>query len=516
MALEIAKDKISLNQMIEQKIEVVTIDGDVIVNDVKPDVLKVLETNGIVCIYKQEVLNGKVKVEGSINTYVIYLADDEEKSIRTINTNLDFAEIIDIKNCKEGMTLESNYDLKGFETKIVNGRKLHIKAIMDVDLKVFKNEELEVVVGIENSENDIEVKKHEKSILSLMGENTGKTTLKDTIKINENDEIAEIMKVSLSFSNTQTKISYNKVIIKSDVNLNVMYQTVDNRINEVFSKIPLMGFIDMPNITENSKCISKLSLKNLILRLDDQNNYTVYIEADVNLYCKVFEEKDLNIIEDAYSVSKNIELKKASINITGDEVVFNDIIEIRERLVDPPELMYGRVLSINVIPKIESTKVNTGSIKYSGNLDLEFIIDSDNSINVFNKKVPFEYEFLSDEITRKSNVETSINVLMQKIEILDEAPVLSAQLEINAILKNYEKLELIEDLSAKENNNEDKNIYSMIIYFVKPGDTLWNIAKAFKSKVPDIARVNGIEENGLIYPGQQLYIPKFINKKITI
>ena len=56
----------------------------------------------------------------------------------------------------------------------------------------------------------------------------------------------------------------------------------------------------------------------------------------------------------------------------------------------------------------------------------------------------------------------------------------------------------------------------MVIYFVKPGDTLWKIAKNFKSTINDIVSVNGLEDANKIYPGQQLYIPKFVNKKIAV
>ena len=66
----------------------------------------------------------------------------------------------------------------------------------------------------------------------------------------------------------------------------------------------------------------------------------------------------------------------------------------------------------------------------------------------------------------------------------------------------------------EEYDNQD--IYSMVIYFVKPGDTLWKIAKKFRSRVEDIARVNGIEDVNKIYPGQQLYIPKFTRSRIAI
>ena len=60
MAVETAREKIKLNQIVAQKQEIIAVDGDAIVNDVKPDVLKIINTNGIICIQKKETLNGKV------------------------------------------------------------------------------------------------------------------------------------------------------------------------------------------------------------------------------------------------------------------------------------------------------------------------------------------------------------------------------------------------------------------------------------------------------------------------
>ena len=213
MAVETAKDKIKLNQIMGQKQEIITIDGDVIVNDIKPDVLKIINTNGILCIYKKEVLNGKVKLEGCINTYIIYLADDENSSIRTINTSLDFAEFIDMENCTEGMTLDENLCIKGFETKVLNGRKLHVKAFVDANIKVCSNNEVEVITDINNSEDELQMLNCNKNVMSLIGENTSKTVLKDTIDLKTEDELAEIMKVDFSLSDMETKTSYNKILI---------------------------------------------------------------------------------------------------------------------------------------------------------------------------------------------------------------------------------------------------------------------------------------------------------------
>ena len=118
---------------------------DFIVPDIKPDILNTIRTNGTVCIYKKEVMDGKVRIEGSINVYIMYLADDETSSIRSLNTTLSFSQTIDFERVKEGMLLEDKIALKSLEAKVINGRKVNVRAMLDLDLKIVSNEELEFV-----------------------------------------------------------------------------------------------------------------------------------------------------------------------------------------------------------------------------------------------------------------------------------------------------------------------------------------------------------------------------------
>lgn len=63
----------------------------------------------------------------------------------------------------------------------------------------------------------------------------------------------------------------------------------------------------------------------------------------------------------------------------------------------------------------------------------------------------------------------------------------------------------IEDINDRANEDYD----SLILYIVRSGDTLWQIAKKFNSTVEEIARMNGIEDTNKIDVGKKLYIPKF-------
>lgn len=90
MLLETDKENVCINQLVGQKKQEIVVEGDVIVNDIKPDVLSIISTSGVPCVYKKEVMDGKIKIDGSVNTYIMYLADTEENGIRSLNTALDF------------------------------------------------------------------------------------------------------------------------------------------------------------------------------------------------------------------------------------------------------------------------------------------------------------------------------------------------------------------------------------------------------------------------------------------
>ena len=104
MVLDTIKEKICVNKIVATKKEVIFVEGDMIVPDSKPDILNTICTSGVVCIYKKDILEGRVKLEGGINTYIMYMADDSNDKVRGLTTNLDFIESITVPNCRENIS----------------------------------------------------------------------------------------------------------------------------------------------------------------------------------------------------------------------------------------------------------------------------------------------------------------------------------------------------------------------------------------------------------------------------
>lgn len=511
MLVETAKNKIVLNQIVGQKKENRLVETDVIVNDIKPDVLNIISTNGVVSVYKKEIMDGKVRIDGAINTYVIYMADDENGSVRSLNTSLDFTQVIDIENARDNMDSRINISIKNLDTKIINGRKLNIKANIEVCVNIFSNEEVELITGVENV-SDVQMLNSTEKVNSLIGNGTNRVLAKDTIAIDAADDLAEIMKVNFKIVDEETKISYNKVLSKADAIVEILYLTEDNRINSARTQIPIMGFVDIPNVNEECECDIQNCLTNLIIKPNSTEEHSIYIEAEIEVTCSAYESKEIHLIEDLYSITDDINYKKKNINAVIERNKINDIYTVKENLRIPE--LTGRVLNIQISPLINKDTVRNGKIIYEGNLELEILFENNGGITIRNVDLPFNYDIVSDKISEQSTIETVLKIDQNDFIVNDGTIEVTIGVRFDVLEQKNKELSLIDDIQTEENT--ECNAYSMVIYFVKPGDTLWKIAKMFKSTVEDIAKINDIEETDRINVGQQLYIPKSCNRRIAV
>lgn len=479
---------------------------DFVVPDIKPDILNTIRTNGTVCIYKKEIMDEKVKLDGCINVYIMYLADDEESSIRSLNTTLEFSKIIDFDAVKMGMILEDKVTLKTIECRVLNGRKVNIKSIMDVELKILSNEEVEFVKGIEEVK-DVEVLDNTLRLNSLLGSGFTKVYAKDTIVIDSVDNLAEIMKVDITIINQETKISYNKVLVKADACVKMLYRTEDNRICSTSNLIPVMGFIDMADVSDENLCDVRYEIKNLLVKPNNVEEHSIYVEVELEVTCNIYQEKEVSIIEDLYSPTVDLVYKQRRIKAMSQKTLIKDLCSIREKQVIS-QIGNRRIYDVDIKPRILNQTALTNKIMYEGEIELNFLFDSDNSHKIDAKNVilPFTFNMSYEGIMPSSEIETNIEVTLQDFTLMpDESIDIKIDLEFLVNLANNQNINVIQEINIDENRSRER--YSLIIYFVKSGDTLWNIAKRFRSTVSNIVAINGIEDENKINVGQQLFIP---------
>ena len=505
MVVETTRDNICVNHIIGQKTENFIVEGDNIIPDIKPDILNVVSTNGTVCIYKKEISENKVRLDGCVNTYILYQADDENNSIRSLNINLDFTQIIDVENAMPDMNLETDVKLKNIECKIINGRKINTKAFLEANIKVTSNENIDIINDV--NLKGIQMLNKSLNVNSLIGRGMTKTYAKDTLVIDNIDNLSEIMKADLHISNKDVKISYNKVLAKSDLNVKILYLTDDNRINSVESTIPVMGFIDIENVSEENIVDTNYEIKNVIVKPNNVEEHSIYLEVEIEVSCEVYKNQEINLIQDLYSPKANILFTQKQIRIIEKRENLRNTCNIRENQTIP-EIGGNKIYDVSTNVEIIKQTILNDRILYEGELKLNYIFDNGGGIGTKNTTIPFSLNIDSAGINQNSNVNTNIEIGMQDFIITNDNSVdVKVDIVFNVTVINSAEINIIDDV--KEEENRSMNTCSLVIYYVKDGDTLWKIAKKFGSTVEEIARINGIENPDKLNIAQQLFIPRY-------
>ena len=139
------------------------------------------------------------------------------------------------------------------------------------------------------------------------------------------------------------------------------------------------------------------------------------------------------------------------------------------------------------------------------------IFEAENSCKMDTKvtNIPFQYQMDCIGAKANSKVNTQMEIIMQDFVILPDQSIQSKiDIQFIAEISTKQSISVIDNISIEESKLEEK--YSLVIYFVKPGDSLWKIAKKFRSTVEAIAKVNDIENENKINVGEQLFIPMAI------
>ena len=491
------KQSMKLNRKVLSKEKETEISMDVIVPDVKPDIVAILNTNANSYIYREEIIKGKVRLDGNVDTYVVYLSETGET--RSLFVNMDFIESIEDDKIDDNMRYKNNVIVKNIETKILNERKINIVAKVMLNSDFYECSEVEF---LKSSEEEQSIQKMEKNykLKKLVGTNKSKASIKEDVVIETVESVAEILKTELSISNVENKISYNKVLAKADANIKIVYQTEDMKIGVQKVTYPIMSFIDIENVEESHICETEFKTRNMLFKINLTESNKITIQMDFEACAEVYEAEEVTIIQDMYSLDKELSFTRKEIEVSLDNETRKDVIKINDRVI---------VEDITNIIDI-STRVNIVNKTMSGsytNYELDTVLDimyeADSRSGISSKQVTLPCMIKLEESNANN---PNFSVLNQDFKLDNEQIICDMEIECKSVKDNVKKLSILENIEEKE--CDTKSEYSMIVYFVKPCDTIWKIAKMFKVTTDSIVQANDIENPDKIGVGQKLYIVK--------
>lgn len=370
---------------------------------------------------------------------------------------------------------------------MLNERKVAVTAKLVIEYNAYERQELKFYNDFENIEG---LQKQEESITlnSVVGCNSARTSLKENIAVDNMDSVAEILKSDITVTNVESKVSYNKILAKAEANISIIYLTEDDRISKVDSSFPVMSFIEIANVKEENICDLDYKMRNVLLKVNSSEEHSILAQVDFEINAQVFEKRNINIVSDLYSLKSEVTYSKKEVEVEVSREESGEIVKIDEK-IEIEDLK--RVFSVDTRPVI------TNSTDAEMQINIYYETNEKNGLNVKNVSIPFMAKNLDD---------AAININKKEFDTDSNYVVLQMELELKAKMQSVRRIPIIEEATCSEPTNQ--NEYSVIVYFVKPNDTIWKIAKRFRVTMESIIKVNNLENPDLIYPGDKLYVIK--------
>ena len=239
------KQLVKINRKVLQKEKEISLSLDFIVPDIKPDIIAVLDTNANAYIYKEELSSERIRFDGNIDAKVIYLSDSGEN--KSLSAQLDFSEIIEDPLITNELRYRSSVELLSIDSKIINERKIIVSANAKIKVEFFEIAEVELISSLDTT-SDLQIRKEDVKIKNFIGANKAKGNIKETIDFDQMDPIIDILKTEIQLGKTENKVSYNKVLSKTDCEVKIIYQTESMEIKTKKANYPIMSFIDLEKV----------------------------------------------------------------------------------------------------------------------------------------------------------------------------------------------------------------------------------------------------------------------------
>ncbi len=478
-----------LDQTLEQPVEL-----DFNLPDYCPSIFKILKCQMTPCIMQKYISENKLYIDGTAYIKVIYV-DETDYGIRCIDQKLAFSKSVDLKGVPENPLITVKPRCEFVNCRVINPTRIDIRGTISIKAKVVSQADKEVLSFVDAK--GMQIRNEEITSNEICMSGSKQVSLVEELTLSAGKEpIDKIITCDTCVSYYDTKIIADKVIVKGDILIKTLYTTQNDckTLQNCEHLVTLSQIIDVPGVDESYLCNVELAPTSVDCEIvPDGNGYNV--DIGMNITCNAHKEKQSKIISDAYSTQHNVELVKDNI------MLLQGTKNIKDKFVSKNSISLDRnkiQRIIEVIPTITNTfaKNSENKMYITGNIDVLAIgADEQNNICCEEKNIPFEYQI--DERAGDNAVifEPSISLIATSYNLDSNNNLeLRCEISVDTLIQQKMAKEIITQIKVDDNSVKATNNKSALtIYFAKPGENVWDIAKKYSTSPQSIMEENNLE-----------------------
>lgn len=302
--MELEFQEIPMQTLRERIVEVLYQEetAELIVPDSSPDVAAIADYGAVCCLRDQEVLAGSMAVSGAFQASVLYTAEDGVTPY-ALQAYLPFTAKLmreEIGSSDKGI---AEIRMRSVDARILNSRKIMVRVSYAVRMTVYTSETLMTW----KTKPDDRVQLLHKTVTGVfpVAAAEKQTTFSESIELpTMGEDVKRILKSQLELQWNEQKTSENKVILKGNVLLHLVYELGSGQLEHFDVQIPISQYLEFSE--DISEGVVRLTASVRDYQIDpEEDAYLVTI--GLCMQAVIWKQIEIPTIEDGYCIGNVFE-----------------------------------------------------------------------------------------------------------------------------------------------------------------------------------------------------------------
>lgn len=518
--MELIKKNIHMNKLKCKSNVQLTLDDYFNVPDVKPDMERIMKEQGDIVIKEMKPMNGKLSVKGGLRFNLLYISDENARPIHNISGELPFDELVNMDEACVQDNITVKWELDDFSVSMINSRKISVKAIVSFMFTAEDIYDEETAISISGDEG-VQFRNKKLDITQIALCKRDIFRIKDDINLpSGKPNIYEILYYEVEPRAIQVKLLDNKLSIKGELLIFALYTgEEEEKVQYYETELPFDGILECSGCKEEmiSDIGVNVQTKEIQIKPDDDGEERILdLEVVLEMDIKIYEEDELEILSDVYSVTKEVTPIYRDAFYENLLMKNNSKVRVNDRIaLDPGLLRILQICNVTGNIRIDEERIVTNGIEVEGIIDIQILYiteDDKKPLAAVKGIVPFSHTIEVKGMKDNSIYNIKVSIDQISVMMLDGEEV-EAKVGINLDTIVFDKISepIITDIKVEELDLDKlQQMPSIIGYIVKAQDSLWTIAKKYYTTVDNIKELNQLDSD-MIQKGDKLLLMKKID-----
>ncbi len=511
MDFEIEKNKVRHFEPVLDTRTVRDESAEIIVPDQFPDIMRVVDASGLVCLKEKSCRDGKIDVSGTVRVNVLY-APEGARGLRKLETTVPYQASFECPDLTSESEACVNVCIHSIEPRMVNSRKVHIRIGLAVSAKVFSPTEYELSCGVADA-SDVETLKSSVQAYLPVAVKSKNFSIIDDIEIaSSKAPAAELLRVDIRLAPGDARAIGNKVVFKGSALIKILYRSNgaddSDEIYTTENELPFSQILEMEGLDEDSDCTIMLSLCGAEMDIHGSGqgqSHTIGVTLNLNATGVAWMNRTLETLSDAYSTTCEIESESRPLlmkNLVEKSTRRQTVREVIETGIQA-----GAVLDVSVLLEPPALKGEGDRNVLSANAIVSVVfLGEDGSAYNSSRNIPVVCpvdlpEGAGCEATATFAGDAFGAGAANGVEVRFSA-------DFDVSVTKSQRINSIISLKGEPPSETETRRPSVVLRHTVPGEKLWDIAKSYRTTVSEVMSANGLEDMEQVMDGRLLLISR--------